>query len=75
MIILREIRPDYAIPVGVWQIREGIRQAMNGEPAVTANFDDALLLASKKTNVSKNKWLLHAKITNLIRQKTLSEFF
>jgi len=27
-IILREIRPEYAIPVGVWQVREGIRAAM-----------------------------------------------
>ena len=27
-LILREIRPEYAIPVGVWQIREGVREAM-----------------------------------------------
>ena len=75
VIILREIRPDYAIPVGVWQIREGIRQAMSCSPVFATDFDHALFLASKKTNVSKNKWLLHAKISDLIRQKTLSEFF
>ena len=75
VIILREIKPDYAIPVGVWQIREGIRQAMSCNPVFATDFDHALFLASKKTNVSKNKWLLNAKISNLIRQKTLSEFF
>jgi hypothetical protein len=24
VVILREIRPEYAIPVGVWQVREGV---------------------------------------------------
>ena len=28
VVILREIRPEYAVPVGVWQVREGIREAM-----------------------------------------------
>ena len=52
VIILREIRPEYAIPVGVWQIREGIRQAMSHDPMFATDFDHALLLASKK-NESK----------------------
>ena len=29
ILILREIRPEYIIPLGVWQIREGIRNALN----------------------------------------------
>ncbi|KKK64963.1 hypothetical protein LCGC14_2978900, partial [marine sediment metagenome] len=35
-LVLREIRPEYAIPVGVWQVREGIRSAMNQQPFITS---------------------------------------
>lgn len=75
VVILREIRPEYAIPVGVWQVREGVREAMEQNPTLTANFDDALLLASQRTSISKSEWLSHGKILKLMQQKTLSDFF
>jgi hypothetical protein len=75
VIILREIRPEYAIPVGVWQVREGIRETMKEIPQVADNFEDALNLASEKLSISKYEWLNHGKISKLMRQKTLSEFF
>jgi hypothetical protein len=74
VVILREIRPEYAIPVGVWQVREGIRQAMKKEPLTVDNFDDALNFASKRMSVSKSEWLSHAEIGTLIRQKIISDF-
>ena len=75
VVILREIRPEYAIPVGVWQVREGIREAMKQNPTVTDNFDNALLLASNNMNISKSEWLSHGNILKLMRQKTMSDFF
>ena len=74
-IILREIRPEYAIPVGVWQVREGVREAMNGNPIIAGDFDHALVLASNKMSISKSEWLSHGNILSLIRQKTISDFF
>jgi len=74
-IILREIRPEYAIPVGVWQIREGIRAAMKKKPFIADNFDHAITIASKMMSVSKSEWLSHADIGKLMRQKTISDFF
>jgi hypothetical protein len=74
-IILREIKPEYAIPVGVWQVREGIREAMKKKPDIADNFDHALTLASKRMSVSKSEWISHADLGNLIRQKTISDFF
>jgi len=74
-IILREIRPEYAIPVGVWQVREGIRAAMKQKPFIAENFDHAITLASKMMSVSKSEWLSHADIGKLMRQKTISDFF
>ena len=75
VIILREIRPEYAIPVGVLQVREGIREAMKQNPTLFDNFDDALHLASQKMSISKSEWLSHGHILTLMRQKTLSDFF
>ena len=75
VIILREIRPEYAIPVGVWQIREGIRMAMKKKPIIADSFDQALSIASKMMSVSKSEWLFHGNIGKLMRQKTISDFF
>jgi hypothetical protein len=75
VIILREIRPEYAIPVGVWQVREGIRSAMMQTPLIGDTFDDALILASKKMSIGKHEWLSKGNIMKLIRQKTIADFF
>ena len=75
VVILREIRPEYAIPVGVWQVREGIREAMKQTPLIANNFDHALFLASDTMSISKSEWLSHGNILSMIRQRTLSEFF
>ncbi|HSG83159.1 MAG: hypothetical protein ACE5RQ_02675 [Nitrosopumilus sp.] len=75
VVILREIRPEYAIPVGVWQVREGIREAMNQPSQIADDFEHALLLASNKMSISKSEWLSHGKILELMRQKTISDFF
>jgi hypothetical protein len=75
VIILREIRPEYAIPVGVWQIREGIRAALKKKSIIADSFDHALSLASKMMSISKSEWLSHGDIGKLMRQKTISDFF
>ena len=75
VVILREIRPEYAIPVGVWQVREGIREAMKQEPKFADNFDDALSLATNTMSISKTEWFTHGNILKLMKQKTLSDFF
>ena len=75
VLIFREIRPEYAIPVGVWQVREGIREAMKQKPQIITKFNDALKIAAAKTSVSKNEWIKNGKITDMIRQKTLLDYF
>lgn len=75
VIILREIKPEYAIPVGVWQVREGIRSALVQAPLNADSFEDALTLASKSMSISKLEWLSHGKIGKMLKQKSISEFF
>ena len=75
VLILREIRPEYAIPVGVWQIREGIRSAMSQKYVVADDFEHALDIATKKMSISKIEWLSQGNIIKLLKQKTISDFF
>ena len=41
-LVVRHATEEYWAPVGVWQIREGIREAFEGEPAVAETFHDAV---------------------------------
>lgn len=75
VLILREIRPEYAVPVGVWQVREGVREAMKQNPCTAHSFEEAVKIAAKKMSISKAEWLYHGKFTQLQRQKTISDFF
>ncbi len=75
VVILREIRPEYAMPVGVWQVREGVREAMTQNPVFADSFDHALHLASQKMGIGKSEWLSHGNIIDLMRQKAISDFF
>ena len=75
ILVLREIQPEYAVPVGVWQVREGIRQAMKQVPQITESIDQSIELATKRMSVSKNEWLREGKMLKLIQQKVITDFF
>jgi len=75
VLILREIRPEYAIPVGVWQVREGVREAMKQTPIQADDFDQAVNVACKKMSISKSEWLAQGNTLKLMKQKALSDYF
>ena len=41
-LVLREITDEYWAPVGVWQVREGVRNGFKGEPGVGQTFGETL---------------------------------
>lgn len=75
-LILREIRPEYVMPVGVWQIREGIRKALKGKASEFDDFQNALSFACVNLSVSKSEWIRNSKIYNNMRkQRRITDFF
>ena len=74
-LVLREIRPEYAVPVGVWQIREAVRAAMKNEPYIAENFDDGVTFAAQRMSVSKSEWLSKGDMLSMLKQKSISDFF
>jgi len=75
VLVLREIRPDYAVPVGVWQVREGIRAAMREKPFNFSNLDDGITHACKSMSISKQEWLAKGILFKKLKQKSITDFF
>ena len=76
VLTLREIHPQYVIPVGVWQIREGIREALKGFGRRFENFGNALSFACNFLSTSKNEWIKNSKIYSIVKeQKKMSDYF
>jgi len=75
VLVLREIRPEYAIPVGVWQVREGIRSAMKEQPFIASSLDDGISHACKSMSISKLEWLSNGELFKKMKQKSITDFF
>ena len=74
VMVFREIQPEYAVPVGVWQVREGVREAMKNNPQEVDSLNEAIALATKRMSISKNEWLAHGDMLKLIAQTSISDF-
>jgi hypothetical protein len=80
-IVLREIRPEeYVMPVGVWQIREGVRQALLNKTNKKKEFESlerAYSYACASLSVSQTEWIKNSKLyRNFKRSQTrITEFF
>jgi hypothetical protein len=73
-LALREIHPDYVMPVGVWQIREGIREALKTQKSEFETFEKALNFACISLSTSKKEWIKGSKIFKLNEQRRLTDF-
>lgn len=68
VLVIREIKPSYYAPLGVWVVEEGVRKALKSKPEVFESFDDALTAASRR--VENKEW--RALVS---RQTSLASFF
>jgi DNA repair protein NreA len=74
-IVLREIHPDYVMPLGVWQIREGIREALKNPPQKFELFGHAMSFACSYMSLSKNEIVQKSQIWKSFKDQTkISDF-
>jgi hypothetical protein len=55
-MLWREIYPGFNIPVGVWFVRENVREMFKQKPEKFDNLNDAINYVSKFTKVDIKKW-------------------
>jgi len=76
VIILREIHPEYILPVGVWQIREGIREALRMNATKFDTLDMALSFACDNLTISKNEWIENSSLIRTRKsQGRITDYF
>jgi hypothetical protein len=76
VIVLREARPGYIMPIGVWQVRENVRNAMRQKPFKFNTLGDSLKYISSKFEIPMEQWIIQGKLLrHALFQKRISDFF
>jgi len=74
-IVFREIGKDYNLPLGVWVIRETMRDAMRKKPLTFFDLDIALNFISRKLKVPICEWKKSSKLLDFVQnQRSLKDF-
>ncbi|MCX8179547.1 MAG: Nre family DNA repair protein [Candidatus Aenigmarchaeota archaeon] len=75
VLVLREIRPEYYASVGVWKVRECLRDMFMREPLVFESFDEVIKRVDEKFMVKSNIWKEKSVLWRFMkRQKQLRDF-
>jgi len=76
VIVLREAHPGYIMPVGVWQVRENVRNAMRQAPLKFNTLDEALARIASQFQIPLQRWILNSKLLqDALFQKRLTQYF
>jgi hypothetical protein len=71
ILIIREIKPEYYAPLGVWVVEEGVRKAMKERAEVFSSFEEAIQRAKSRIMTDERLW--ESRISRE-SQKTLFDF-
>ncbi|MEM3705767.1 MAG: Nre family DNA repair protein [Candidatus Bathyarchaeia archaeon] len=75
VIVLREAHPGYIMPVGVWQVRENVRNAMRQKPYAFNNLDEALKFIASRFQIPIQRWIMRSELLkNALFQKKITDF-
>jgi len=73
--ILREAHPGYILPVGVWNVREHVREALRQPPRRFEDVPSALAAASAILDIPMGRWIARsAVLRHLLYQRRLDHF-
>jgi hypothetical protein len=75
VVILRESHPGYIMPVGVWNVRENVRNAVKGAHLKFDSLYDALLHVSGRLEIGLGTWIRNSKVLrDRIYQKRVDDY-
>ena len=75
VFILREAYPDYILPVGVWQVRENVRNAMRQPPKKYDTMEEALRSVMSRLSIGLEHWLnAGSLLRQTLTQRKLTDF-
>ena len=75
VVVLREAHPGYILPVGVWQVRENVRNAMRQKPFTFKTLDEALKFVASRFQIPIQRWIMRSVLLkNALFQKKITDF-
>ncbi|MDH5782394.1 MAG: Nre family DNA repair protein [Candidatus Bathyarchaeota archaeon] len=76
VIVMREAHPGYIMPVGVWQVRENVRNAMRQQSLKFNTLDEALARIASQFQIPLKRWIRNSELLqNALFQRKLTEYF
>jgi len=76
VVVLREARPGYIMPIGVWQVRENVRNAMRQKPFLFKTLADSLKHVSGRLEIPLQRWIRQSDLLKrALFQKRITDFF
>ena len=73
---MRDAHPGYIMPVGVWQVRENVRNAMKQTPLKFNTLDEALARIASQFHIPLQRWIRNSELLqNALFQRKLTEYF
>ena len=75
VIIFREVHPGYIMPVGVWNVRETVRNAMKQKPLVYNTLSEALKRVASQLRIPLKRWIQNSELLqNILFQRRITDF-
>jgi hypothetical protein len=75
VIVLREAHPGYIMPVGVWQVRENVRNAMRQKSLKYDTLGKALARIASQFEIPSEYWIRNSKLLqDSLFQKRITDY-
>lgn len=73
VVILREAHPGYIMPVGVWNVREHVREALRGKPVELGGFEELFAFIKTRMDIPIETWIKNSALLTLsLKQRRLA---
>jgi hypothetical protein len=71
-VVFREIYEGYTVPVGVWEVRENVRHALEKKPEKFANLSEALSAVDRRLRIPTSEY---TRISEVLKQRKIVDYF
>lgn len=74
-LILREVHEGYIMPVGVWNVREHLRQTLQTKPVMLSGLSEMMSYTKSKMEIGEGTWIRNSHLlTTTIHQRRIGEY-
>ncbi len=74
-LILREAHEGYTAPVGVWNVREHVRETLETQPTYLNNLDEVFKFIGERLELTRAQWVSNSKLLRiLLSQRRLWDY-